>query len=64
MMRRPFLIEQEQPDELVMNLCRVMDVIREAMDISERRQQVNVTAELKTRLQQFAELIDNLPGAD
>jgi hypothetical protein len=63
-MRRQFFFEHEQPDELVMNLCRVMDAIREAMDTSERRRQANVTAELKTRLQQFAELIDRLPAAD
>jgi hypothetical protein len=63
-MRYTFLIEKEQPDELVMYLCQVMDAIREAMDIAERRQQINVMAELKTRLQEFADLIDRLPSAD
>lgn len=63
-MRYTFLIEKEQPDELVMHLCQVMDAIREAMDIAERRQQINVTTELKTRLQEFADLIDRLPIAD
>jgi hypothetical protein len=63
-MERPFFLEQDQPDELVVNLCRIMDVIREAMDTAHRRQQSNVTAELAMRLRQFADLIDRLPAAD
>lgn len=62
-MRFTIYIDQEQPDELVMTLCRVMDAIRDAMDTSERRRQANVSAELRLRLQQFAELIDRLTAA-
>jgi hypothetical protein len=63
-MERPIFLEHDQPDELIVNLCRIMDVIREAMDTSQRRQQSNVTAELAMRLRQFADLIDRLPTAD
>ncbi|SFV25745.1 hypothetical protein [Hyphomicrobium facile] len=63
-MERPYFIEHDQPDELVVNLCRIVDAIREAMDTSQRRQQSNVTAELAMRLRQFADLIDRLPPAD
>ncbi|MBN9246864.1 MAG: hypothetical protein J0I81_05330 [Hyphomicrobium sp.] len=63
-MNRQFLIQYDQPDELVIHLCRVIDAIRDAMDTSQRRGQSNITKELGTRLQQFADLIDRLPPDD
>lgn len=63
-MNRQFFIQYDQPDELVIHLCRVIDAIRDAMDTSQRRGQSNVTLELGTRLQQFADLIDRLPPDD
>jgi hypothetical protein len=63
-MDRQFFIQYDQPDELVIHLCRVIDAIRDAMDTSQRRGQSNVTMELGTRLQQFADLIDRLPPDD
>ncbi|WP_045837402.1 hypothetical protein [Hyphomicrobium sp. 99] len=63
-MERTFFIQQDQPDELIMHLCRVIDGIRDAMDTSQRRGQLNVTAELGTHLRQLADLIDRLPEDD
>ncbi|HET6388302.1 hypothetical protein [Hyphomicrobium sp.] len=60
-MDRPLFIQQNQPDELVVHLCRVLDAIRDAMDTSQRRGQTNITVELGTRLRQIAELVDRLP---
>lgn len=63
-MDRPFFIQQNQPDELVVHLCRVLDAIRDAMDTSQRRGQSNITQELGTRLRQIAELVDRVPTED